>query len=198
MRMKLITMFLLAAMAYLLAVLPVLAQDDAKGGGQNQPEGAAVTIPKVTGTFTLYPSQKPDHASKLEEWLASGKVLKAGWQGKIGKDEHLAFAGKPNRRGVRTSTRDADLEKLKGLTALQSLNFYRCNKITDAGLEHLKGLTALQSLNLFLCNEITDAGLAHLKDLTALKRLDLSGCDKVTDDGVAALKKSLPELVVKR
>ena len=78
MRLILITMFVLATVTYVPAMTPVLAQDDAKGEAKKQPEGAAVTIPKVTGTFTLYPSQRPDDAAKLEKWLASGQGAE-GW-----------------------------------------------------------------------------------------------------------------------
>jgi len=55
---------------------------------------------------------------------------------------------------------DADLERLKGLTDLQSLDLSG-TEITVAGLVHLKGLTDLQSLDLTR-TDITDAGLVHL------------------------------------
>jgi hypothetical protein len=69
-------------------------------------------------------------------------------------------------------------------------------KVTDAELEHLKGLTHLRTLNLG-STSITDAGLAHLKSLTKLTELDLSST-KVTDVGVAELKKALPKVAIKR
>ncbi len=192
------SILLLTAVIFLLGC-PVLAAQDKPAA-----EGVDTTIPEATGTFTLYASQMPKDAAKLKEWQASGKVLKAGWQGKLGKDQHLAFVGSE-------ATGDKDLAGLKGLTALQSLNLSWCRQITDAGLAHLKGLTALQSLDLGGCGitdaglahlkgltgvqslylrecQITDAGLAHLKDLIALQSLDLGYCEQITDAGLAHLK----------
>jgi hypothetical protein len=64
----------------------------------------------------------------------------------------------------------ANLEPLKGLTALQTLNLYGTN--VD-NLEPLKGLTALQSLNLGNSKQV--ANLEPLKGLTALQTLNLTG-----------------------
>jgi len=80
---------------------------------------------------------------------------------------------------------DADLEHLKGLTALQWLNVWG-TQVTDAGLEQLKGLTGLQYLHLW-ATKTTDAGLEHVKGLTALQSLNLSRT-QVTDAGLEYLK----------
>ena len=93
-----------------------------------------------------------------------------------------------------TQVTDAGLEHLKGLTQLQYLDVP--SNVTDAGLEHLKGLTALQYLNL-AATRVTDAGLEHLKGLRALRVLDLRET-KVTEAGVEQLKKSLPNVLVNR
>jgi len=154
------SILVLTAILVLLGCPVLVAQDKPVA------DGADTTIPEVTGTFTLYPSQRPDDPTKLEAWLASGEVLRAGWKGKVGKNQYLAFvgarqvAGTPD--GIKES-QDADLAKLKDVTVLQSLDLYSCYGITDAGLAHLKGLTSLQWLYLNGCNKVTDVGRAALK-----------------------------------
>jgi hypothetical protein len=81
---------------------------------------------------------------------------------------------------------DADLEHLRGLTALRQLDLGWDTRVTEAGLQHLEGLTRLQYLDLSLIY-VTDAGLEHLKGLTALQTLNLTGTH-VTDAGLEHLK----------
>jgi hypothetical protein len=89
----------------------------------------------------------------------------------------------------------ADLEHLKGLTALQVLDL--CDtQVTEAGLKRMEGLIRLRYLDMSLTG-LTDAGLEHLKGLTALHSLVLRGT-KATDAGVEQLKKSLPNVKVWR
>jgi Leucine-rich repeat (LRR) protein len=85
---------------------------------------------------------------------------------------------------------DEELEHLKGLAKLQTLDLAVNTYITDAGLVHLKGLTGLQTLDLRL-TKITDAGLVHLKGMIKLQKLNLA-FTKVTGAGVADLQKALP------
>jgi hypothetical protein len=80
-----------------------------------------------------------------------------------------------------TRATDADLEALRGLTTLKTLNLYGTS-ITDGGLAHLAGLTSLQTLHLN-ATPITDAGLEHLRGLTSLKELSLYET-RVTDEGL--------------
>lgn len=68
------------------------------------------------------------------------------------------------------ATEVVDLEPLKGLTKLQTLDLSGDAGVSD--LEPLKGLTALQSLNLTL-TQVAD--LEPLKGLTKLQSLDLAG-----------------------
>ena len=72
-------------------------------------------------------------------------------------------------------TTDADLEQLRDMPELETLNLWGSENITDAGLAHLKGLTNLDGLGLRGCEKITDAGLAQLKDLTNLETINLMG-----------------------
>ena len=88
----------------------------------------------------------------------------------------------------RTQVSGAEIEHLKGLTKLETLQLR--GPTTDAGLEYLKGLTNLQRL--WLDNaQITDVGLEHLKGLTNLRELSL-GVTPVTDEGVKKLQEVLP------
>ena len=80
---------------------------------------------------------------------------------------------------------DADLEHLKGLSQLRSLDLSG-TQITDAGLEHLSELTQLHVLILWN-TAVTDAGLKHLKRLPALRTLGLRGT-RITDAGVEHLR----------
>ena len=59
---------------------------------------------------------------------------------------------------------------------------------TDADLEQLRDMSELETLDLGFCEKITDTGLAHLKEMTNLETLGLSGCEKITDAGLVYLK----------
>jgi len=91
---------------------------------------------------------------------------------------------------------DEELEHLKGLAKLQTLDLAFNTYITDAGLVHLKGLTGLQTLDLRL-TKITDSGLVHLKGLVNLQTLGLRNT-KVTAAGVADLQKALPNCKIEK
>ena len=89
-----------------------------------------------------------------------------------------------------------DMEKVRQEVEAQGIPALRLTHAADADLEHLKGLTGLQSLDL-TDTQVTDASLEHLKGLTALRRLYLM-YTQVTDAGVERLKKSLPNVNVDR
>ena len=90
-----------------------------------------------------------------------------------------------NRIQIADGVTDNDLEHLRALTKLESIDLGNSN-ITDAGLEHLKRLTNLETL--FLGNtQITDIGLEHLKGLANLQYLHLSRTS-VTAAGLEHLK----------
>ena len=93
---------------------------------------------------------------------------------------------------------DTGLVHLEGMTNLQTLNLTGCEKITDTGLVYLKGMTSLRHLALINCLNITDAGLVRLKRLTKLQGLNLYGCQIITDSGVAELQKALPNCEIIR
>jgi internalin A len=79
---------------------------------------------------------------------------------------------------------DADLQSLKGLVNVESLDLSG-TKVTDAGLAELKPLRQLHRLNLSR-TAVTGAGLAELKTIIFLHDLNLSYC-AVTDAGLAGL-----------
>ncbi|MGA2063213.1 MAG: leucine-rich repeat domain-containing protein [Thermoguttaceae bacterium] len=80
---------------------------------------------------------------------------------------------------------NTELEHLKGLTQLQSLNFGD-SQIADAGLEYLEGLIHLQDLDLSV-NKITGDGLVYLKGMSQLQTLKLNETE-VTDARLIYLK----------
>ena len=82
---------------------------------------------------------------------------------------------------------DSALECLEGMTRLEELCIRSSYNISDAGLKHLEGLTQLKRLDLFWDARISDAGLEHLKGLSQLRTLDL-GHTEVTDAGLERLK----------
>jgi hypothetical protein len=79
---------------------------------------------------------------------------------------------------------DADLEPLKVLTQLNSLNLGG-TRVTDAGVALLASTGKLRSLDLDGAR-VSDAGLAHLSGLTSLRGLHLGGTG-ITDAGLAQL-----------
>src|SRR5262245_20180551 len=85
----------------------------------------------------------------------------------------------------RSKGTDADLQELKQVQSLQTLNL-KVTKITDAELRGLKEVKSLQELWLDE-TKVTDAGLKELKELKSLQRLGLSGTT-VTDAGMKDLK----------
>src|SRR5581483_5197917 len=79
-----------------------------------------------------------------------------------------------------TRVSDSDLQQLKDLRQLRSLNLMK-TEVTDAGMKEVKELAELTSLNL-RATKVTDAGI---KSLASLKNLEwLSFRDtRVTDAG---------------
>ena len=112
---------------------------------------------------------------------------------------------------------DVALDRIKGLTQLETLMLYETTQITDAGLEHVEHLTHLKNLILWDCVHVTDVGLKHLKGLprlaflglpdtpitdagledikclTSLKKISLDGT-KVTEQGSQDLLRAMPDL----
>ncbi len=144
---------------------------------QSTTKEGATTRSKPASAHSLTIEPNADQSKAIAE------VEKLG--GKVTLDEKSP--GKPVISVVlqETNVTDAELEYLKGLTQLQSLNLVLTH-VTDAGLANLEGMTNLQRLDLF-GTKVTDAGLMNLKGMTKLQVLDLIGT-KVTDTGLANLK----------
>ena len=71
------------------------------------------------------------------------------------------------QRAHRTPITNRELEHLKALTSLGTLNLMQTTGVTDESLVHLTGLLRLRTLHL-LGTQVTGSGLAPLKGLTSL------------------------------
>jgi serine/threonine protein kinase/Leucine-rich repeat (LRR) protein len=94
--------------------------------------------------------------------------------------------------GNKKKVGDADLQRLKVLTKLQSLSLANA-QVSDAGLEQLKTHPALGSLNLRM-TQVGNAGMKHVAALPKLMYLLLMNT-KVGDAGLEYLKPVLPGLL---
>jgi hypothetical protein len=95
----------------------------------------------------------------------------------------------------RTSIADADLERITGLTQLNSLAL-NVTGVTDVGLDHLADLPRLQALHL-ASTEVSDKGLAALVGLQELRILDLFGTNVAADLAPLAELEQLGHLVLR-
>ncbi len=84
---------------------------------------------------------------------------------------------------------DAALAHIQRLEHLGHLGFGETN-VTDANLEKLRGLTGIESLDLDGTG-VSDSGLEHLVGLSGLRWLHLTGT-KVTEKGIEKLQQALP------
>lgn len=84
---------------------------------------------------------------------------------------------------------DAGLAHLRGLAELETLIIFS-GEVTDSGLQHLQRLNRLRSLTI-VSSKVTDNGLEYLKGLTQLESLELIDT-RATDDGVQNLRRALP------
>jgi WD40 repeat protein/tetratricopeptide (TPR) repeat protein len=132
----------------------------------------AAWVLKVGGTISILDSGNQKHITQTEQLPDHPfRIVAINLHG--GKD-----------------TRDEDLARLKGLTALEVLQL-EGRGITDAGMQHLAGLTALRKLDLSR-TAVTGAGFPHLKDLHQLRSFAANG-SPITDEGLGRLP-SLPAL----
>ena len=100
-------------------------------------------------------------------------------------DEVIQEISQNNVPGIRLDAVDSDLEQLRRLEKLRSLNLMG-SKITDAGLKYLETMSQLEQLDL-MYTPITDAGLEYIKSMTSLKNLNLYAT-KITDIGMDHIK----------
>ena len=81
-------------------------------------------------------------------------------------------------------TGDKATEHIAGLTRLRSY-YAGATQITDRSLEILEGLSALESIEFYKCLGISDAGIGLLVGLPRLRELTVGGSPKVTRQGAA-------------
>jgi formylglycine-generating enzyme required for sulfatase activity/serine/threonine protein kinase len=77
---------------------------------------------------------------------------------------------------------------------LRDANLWGRKGLTDANLERLKGLKGLQTLNL-AHTAVSNLGLEHLRELTSLKMLRINDT-AVTAEGVRRLQEALPQCTI--
>lgn len=83
---------------------------------------------------------------------------------------------------------DEDLEKLKALRHLTSVNLSGCHYITRRGLAYFSlNPGQIKTLILNDCPKITDKFFDHIVHFSHLERLAVRGCYRITDNGVEAL-----------
>ena len=146
-----------------------------------KPAGSKANDPSGK-TSAEKPAAEKDQAEALVRAIT--EIEKLG--GKVTVDKSSPAKPVISVRLARTQVHDAQLEHLRGLTQLQSLDLWD-TQITDAGLANLKGLSKLQSLELG-STQVRDAGLEHLRGLLQLESLDLRGDGQITDAGLVNLR----------
>ncbi len=92
-----------------------------------------------------------------------------------------------------TSASDEDLEQLRALRGLKTLNLSE-TAVTDAGLKHLKHFRGLKRLVLG-GTRVSDAGLKELEGLSNLEMLWLA-YTHVSPGGIKALRASMPDTYI--
>jgi hypothetical protein len=106
---------------------------------------------------------------------------------RTGKWDHffvILHRMKPHILGLSQCEGLQDVDGLKGLTSLQSLNLNWCNGLRN--VDGLKDLTSLQELHLRACPPLQNVEI--LKDLTSLQSLDLNDCKALRNvDGLKGL-----------
>ena len=129
------------------------------------------------------------------------KLIRLKLYGDVTSNEHLScvkFLAHLQRLYISESDygiTDHDLEHIRSLVHLQSLDISDCTKITDQGFEHIGSLVQLKRLNLSWCFEITDQGLCYIKSLVQLQTLNLSGCDRITDHGLNQIRSIVQKVI---
>jgi hypothetical protein len=151
------------------------------GHGERPADSWAIIKWRAEGTPADHPPAAAPAPAAPES--LSDRVARLG--GKVTRDPALPGGPVVGIDLHGTQTGDADLEPLRGLTSLRTLNLYG-TRVTDAGLQHLSGLTGLQALHLN-DTRVTDEGLRHLQGLAQLRELGLYRTG-VTDAGLSTLR----------
>jgi hypothetical protein len=89
---------------------------------------------------------------------------------------------------------DEDLDQLRGLRRLRSLDLTSSPRVTDAGIAKLVHLEGLEALVLDFTG-VSDDGLLQLKALPRLRKIWVTTSEgRVTPEGVERLKAEMPQL----
>ncbi len=152
------------------------------------------------------------NAFKKETWGAHPRELAMGVIPDLGRYREMLHHLRPTRLHA-YGCKDENVDALKGLTALQTLDLSDCTALKN--LDALKGLTFLQMLNLSGCRALKDVDALRsltalevlilgdctslqnvdgLKGLASLQMLYLLGCDKIPAAALDELRAALPNL----
>lgn len=116
-------------------------------------------------------------------------------------DDIKALAGFSQLTSLSVTSSAIDDDALIGVlavTALESLRFVNCGKVTDAAMVSLGRHNALKLISLEKLPGVTDAGLQHLAGLRSLVRLELLECPNLTPAAIEAFQKARPDVTVTR
>ena len=149
------------------------------------PGSAAKQVPVLAAAFP-----------KLETLSIEGEPT---WD--YSADDIKALAGFSRLTSLSVTSSAIDDDALIGVlavTALESLRFINCGKVTDAAMETLGRHKTLKLISLEKLPGVTDAGLQHLAGLRSLVRLELLECPNLTPAAIEAFQKARPDVTVTR
>ena len=150
------------------------------------------------------------NALKKETWGEHERVLSMGEVPNLGRYTEMLHHLRPTILFVERC-KDENVDALKGLTALKSLDLRCCTALQNVdalkdltdlrylnlsyctalqNVDGLKSLTALQILVLIDCDALQNVGV--LKGLTSLQSLNLYGCHKIPAAALRELRAALP------
>ena len=154
------------------------------------------------------------NALKKETWCKHTRMLVTEDIPDLGRYREMLHQLRPTAL-IAWRCKDKNVDALKGLTALQSLNLLDCPALQN--VDALKGLTALQVLGLNGCTTLqnvdglkglTELQILHLsgctalqnvdalKGLTNLRTLSLHDCDKIPAAALRELRAALPNTYI--
>ena len=145
---------------------------------------------ECTDTISLI-RQDWRNALKKETWCKHTRMLVTEDIPDLGRYREMLHQLRPTAL-IAWRCKDKNVDALKGLTALQSLNLLDCPALQN--VDALKGLTALQVLHLSRCTALQNVDA--LKGLTNLRTLSLHDCDKIPAAALRELRAALPNTYI--
>ena len=128
------------------------------------------------------------NALKYGTWGEHPRMLDMGTGPDLGRYREMLHHLNPTALRA-WGCKDENLDALKGLTALRTLDLTLCPALQN--VDGLKGLTALQTLYLDGCTALQNVDA--LKGLTGLQEINLYRCDKIPVAALRELRAALPK-----